>query len=324
MKKEFLVFDTDVSIANIRDIDIKRLAAVNAKIIGMDLATEDEYIKYAHDADFLYIVSANLPITKRIFENLPNLKAVVRHGIGYGNIDIKAAKELGIIVSNCPGFCAEEVSTHGVALLLSYLRGITYSHNWTKEGNWKAIGNIPKVNFGSLLNKTIGIIGFGNIGRKTFEKLLPFKPKIYVFDPFYKGEMSSEFELVSLNKLLENSKYIIVACAQTENNHHMLDEEQFSKMRKDAVIVNIARGGLINEKVLIKYLEENKIEGAALDVFEDEPMKPDNPLLKLNNVLLTPHTAAYSPEALDMVKTMVIDEIIRIINGEKPHNQVNP
>ena len=173
-------------------------------------------------------------------------------------------------------------------------------------------------------SQTIGIIGFGNIGRKTYEKLSPFKPKIYIFDPYYKGGTSSEFELVDLNKLLESSKYIIVACAQTEKNYHMLDEEQFSKMRKDAVIVNISRGGLINEKVLIKYLEENRIEGAALDVFEDEPMKPDNPLLKLNNVLITPHTAAYSPESLDVVKTMVIDEIIRIIKGEKPHNQVNP
>jgi D-3-phosphoglycerate dehydrogenase / 2-oxoglutarate reductase len=323
MKKEYLVFDTDVSIANIRDIDRKRLAAVNAKIIGMDLATEDDYIKYAKDADFLYTVSANLPISKRVLKSLPKLKAVVRHGIGYGNIDIKAAKELGIIVSNCPGFCADEVSTHGIALLLSYTRGIVDSHNWTREGNWRLIGDMPPVKFASIYNKSIGIIGFGHIGSRVFEKLLPYKPKIYVYDPFIKSDKSPDFEQTGLVKLLRKSQYIIIACAQTEKTFHLLDEKQFSYMRSDAVIINIARGGIINEKVLIKYLTDNKIEGAALDVFEDEPMKPDNPLLKLKNVIITPHTAAYSPESLDVVKTMVIDEIIRIIKGKKPLNQVN-
>ncbi|MCL5073991.1 MAG: C-terminal binding protein [Actinobacteria bacterium] len=322
LEKEFIVFNSDVSLTPIREVDKKRLAAVNAKFIGNDCLTEEDFINYACDADIIYN-GGHVFISKKVIKNLPKLKAIVRHGMGYDNIDIKAAKELGIVVSNCPGFCIEEVSTHCIALLLSFLRSIPYTNNWVKEGNW-FLGNFPQIGLDSIFNEIVGIIGFGNIGKRIYQKLLPFKPKIYIFDPYFNTNTGNyKFESVSLIKLLKISKYIVLACSQTEKNYHMLDEKQFSYMRKDAVIINVARGKLINEKVLIKYLEENKIGGAALDVFENEPISPDSPLLKLNNVILTPHTAGTSPKALELVKKMVIDEIIRIIKGEKPLNQVN-
>ena len=320
MEKEFIVFNSDVSLTPIREIDKKRLSAVNAQYIGKDCLTEEDFINYANDADIIYN-GGHVFISKKVLKSLPKLKAIVRHGIGYNNIDVKAAKELGIIVSNCPGFCIEEVSTHCIALLLSFLRGIPYSNNWVKGGNW-FLGNSPQISLDSIFNEIVGLIGFGNIGKRIYEKLLPFKPKIYIYDPYITNE-SFNFELTDLNKLLKISKYIILACSSTESNYHMIDEEQFNYMRKDAVIVNVGRGQLINEKLLIRYLEENKIGGAALDVFEHEPINMESPLLKLNNVILTPHTAGTSPKSSELVKEMIIDEIIRIIRGEKPQNQVN-
>lgn len=320
MEKVFIVFNSDVSLASIREVDKKRLAAINTQYIGKDCLTEEDFINYAGNADIIYN-GGHVFISKKVLKSLPKLKAIVRHGIGYSNIDINAAKELGIIVSNCPGFCIEEVSTHCIALLLSYLRGISYFDNWVKGGNW-FLGNIPQISIDSIFNEAIGLIGFGNIGKRIYEKLLPFKPKFYIFDP-YCNTSDYEFESVSLVKLLKLSKYIILACSQTEKNYHMLDEKQFSHMREDAVIINVARGKLINEKVLIKYLKENKIGGAALDVFEDEPIESGSTLLKLNNVILTPHMAGTSPKSLELVKKMMIDEIIRIIKGERPQNQVN-
>jgi len=323
MKEKMVVCNTDASApyAQMREEDKKRLEEVGAEYIGKDCVSEEDFIANLKDVDIIYN-AGHSPITKRVLKNLPRLKAIVRHGIGFDNIDIEAAREFDICVSNCPGFCIEEVSTHCISLLLAFLRKIPYLDSWIKKGKW-GIEDIRNEEIDSIMGEAIGIIGFGNIGKRIYEKINAFGPNIYIYDPFIKINKKFKVRQVKLEELLRESKYIILACTLTKENINLLDKEQFKIMRNDAVIINVSRGQLINEKVLIKYLSEKRIGGAALDVFECEPIRNNNPLLKLENVILTPHQAGISPKALSLVKKMMIDEIIRIIRGEKPKHRVN-
>jgi len=175
----------------------------------------------------------------------------------------------------------------------------------------------------TIKNKNVGIIGFGSIGKQIFKKIFPFGPIVYICDPFLKVRKELKINFVKLSDLLKKSDYIILACASTKENFHMLDETQFKIMKKGVSIINVARGPLINEAVLIKYLKKDKIAGVALDVLEREPIEENNPLLKMENVIITPHQAGYSPESFINLKKMVFDEIIRILRGEKLKNCVD-
>lgn len=331
MAREKIIFNDHITHAPIKKDEIQRLKEFNIKYIGRDCLSEEDFMKYAKDADIIFD-QGQTRITRKVIEKLPKLKAILRRGIGYDNVDIEAAAKNGVCVSNTPGFCADEVSTHAVALLLSYIRKIPKWHNWIRDGKWEKSRIDPYEGLDSILGKKVGIIGFGNIGIKIYEKLIPFKPEFFVYNrsnPYMKLKAYPElkdryyFKKASIEELLRKSKYIILVCPLVKETIHLLDEDQFKVMRNDAVIINVGRGRLINEEVLIKYLYEKKIEGAALDVFEDEPIKSSNPLLKLNNVILSPHNAGVSPEAEELSFKMSFEEMIRIATGKKPTCKVN-
>jgi len=202
------------------------------------------------------------------------------------------------------------------------VRNIPYWNNWVNLGKWKR-GNDMFSKVYTIKNKNVGIIGFGSIGKQIFKKIFPFGPIVYICDPFLKVRKELKINFVKLSDLLKKSDYIILACASTKENFHMLDETQFKIMKKGVSIINVARGPLINEAVLIKYLKKDKIAGVALDVLEREPIEENNPLLKMENVIITPHQAGYSPESFINLKKMVFDEIIRILRGEKLKNCVD-
>ena len=320
MKK--IVFNDKISHSPILQEHINVLKKNDIEYIGADCDSVEDFLKYAKDADIIFD-QGQAKITKRVIENLPKLKAILRRGIGYDNVDCKTAAKLGICVSNTPGFCADEVSTHAIALLLSFIRNIPWYHNMVQHGEWNKLGQGYE-NMGSLLGENVSIIGFGNIGKIIAEKLNPFRAYIYVYDPHTKfDEKKYNVKKLSLNEILKSCKYIILACSLTEETIHMLDEEQFKLMRKDAVIINVGRGKLINEKILIKYLSDQNIAGAALDVFEEEPISKDSPLLKFENVIFSPHNAGISPKSLTLSYKMSFDEIIRIASGKEPKCRVN-
>lgn len=322
MIRKKIVFNDDTQWAPIKKEEIERLKIFNIEYIGRNCLVEGDYIKYAKDADIIFNQGSH-KITKKIIENLPKLKAIIRRGIGYDNIDIKTATEKCICVSNTPGFCVDEVSTHAIALLLSFVRNIPYWYNWIRKGEWQEDQLEACIDVDSILNENVGIIGFGNIGRMIADKLVPFKTNIYVYDPYVLVDKKCNVKKVKLDKLLKKSKYIILACPLTEETVNILDKEQFKLIRNDAVIINVGRGKLINEKVLIKYLKEKLIKGAALDVFKKEPVKKDNLLLQFDNVIVTPHNAASSPKSMKKSLNIAFDEIIRIVRGKSPICKVN-
>ena len=322
MYKKKVIFNDNITHTPIKDEEIKIFKKFSIVYKGRDCLCEDDIIKYAEDTNIIFNQGV-VNITRKIIENLPKLEAILRRGVGYDNVDVQAAIERGICVSNTPGFCIDEVSTHAVALLLSFARRIPKWSNWVKQGKWKELGKKAYEGLESILGDTVGIIGFGNIGRETYKKLEPFGTSIYIYDPFVKIDKKYSIKRVSLSELIKKSKYIILACCLTKKTNNILNEEQFKMMRSDAVIINVARGELINEKILIKYLTKEKISGAALDVFEREPIDKDNPLLKLDNIILTPHNAAVSSKSIDLSLRMSFDEMIRIATGKKPKYRVN-
>ena len=301
---------------------INMLKKYNIEYTGADCECEEDYLKHAKDTDIIFY-QGHTNITKRIMDSLPNLKAILIRGIGFDNFDLESAAKMGISISNTPGFCADEVSTHAVAFLLAFIRKINIYDNFIKKGKWKKKGQGYE-GLESLKDENIGIIGFGYIGKMIAEKIHPFMANVFVFDPKAVIDEKRYFvKSVVLNDLLRSCKYIFIACPLTEDTKNLLDAPQLGLMRKDAVLINIARGKIVNEKELIQYLKEGKIAGALLDVFEEEPLLQNSPLLRFANVILSPHNASISQKSYEMSLKMSFDEIIRIATGQKLLYRIN-
>ncbi len=191
-----------------------------------------------------------------------------------------------------------------------------------KQGKWRSKDLLGY----ELLGKTVGIIGLGNIGRKVAEKISGFKVKLFAYDPYVDKKIAQQInvELVDLETLLKESDIVTIHAALTRETKHMIGENELKLMKKTAFIINTARGAIIDEKALIKALKEGWIAGAALDVFEEEPPNPDNPLLKMDNVLVTPHFASCTFEAYQREAIMAAEEVLRVLKGEPPKFIANP
>lgn len=302
--------------------EAEQLTMVGAELLGFDCASEDDTIKDAAEAEV--ILTAGAKISRRVMESLPNLKAVVRYGIGYDTIDVPAAIDCGVLVINIPDFCWEEVSNHAIAMLLACAKKLVSLDNTLKKEGWAASTRLmrPMV---SIHGQILGIVGCGNIGRMTARKAQCFGLKVIGYDPYVDKAVAKEFGiiLVSLPELLKKSDFISVHTLLNDETRHLLGEKEFKQMKPTAYLINTARGPVINELSLIKALQEKWIAGAGLDVFENEPADSDNPLFKMDNVIVTPHSASYSDVAFKRLRTCVGEEAARVISGKFPRNVVN-
>lgn len=302
--------------------EVEELAKVGAKLIGVASSSEEETIEGAKDADV--ILTAAAQISRRVMEALPMLKAVVRYGIGYDTIDVDAATDNGILVVNIPDFCWEEVSNHAMALLLACAKKLVILNNALKNDGWGGAMRVlrPMV---SIHGQTLGVIGCGNIGRMMARKAQCFGLTTLGYDPYLDKSVAREYEItmVSLTKLLEKSDFVSVHCLLNDETRHLIGEKELKRMKPTAYLINTARGSVIDEQALIYALQEKLIAGAGLDVFEKEPIDRENPLLKMDNVVVTPHTASYSDVAFKRLRTCVGQEAARVIGGRWPKNVVN-
>ena len=289
---------------------------------------EDELIQAAQDAD---VVVSNLqPYSRRVLESLPQCRLYVAIGVGYDWIDIDAATELGICVANVPDYCLDEVSDHALALLLACSRKLVRVYHAVKEGLWDAAVPVKilqgvQVPMFRIRGQVLGLIGFGNIARTLLPKAQALGLTVIAYDPYGKPEMAKNLgvELVDLDRVLKESDYVSVHAALTKDNHHMLGREQLNKMKPTAYLINTARGPLVDEAALISVLKEGGIAGAGLDVAEQEPPAPDNPLFELENVVITAHMAQYSEEAEAELWLRPAQEAVRVLKGEWPRGLVN-
>ncbi|MEM9810753.1 MAG: phosphoglycerate dehydrogenase, partial [Pseudomonadota bacterium] len=289
-------------------------------IFEPDLGKDPEALKKAvADVDGLAIRSAS-KVTAEIIEAAPNLKVVGRAGIGVDNVDIPAATAAGIAVMNTPFGNAVTTAEHAIAMMFSIARRIPQADASTKASKWEKSKFMGRELFGKIL----GLVGAGNIGSIVANRAQGLKMKVIAFDPFLSEEkaLSMGVELVSLNELLTRADFISLHTPLTDKTRNILGEEAFSVIRKGAFVINCARGGLVDEKALENALNDGRVAGAALDVFEVEPAK-DHPLFGREDVVLTPHLGASTQEAQENVAIQIAEQIADYLLTGAVQNALN-
>jgi D-3-phosphoglycerate dehydrogenase len=274
----------------------------------------DDILAVAKDADAILVTYAK--ITREIIGQLTRCKAIGRFGLGVDNIDLPAAKEKSIAVNYVPDYCIREVSDHTMALLLALIRKIPLSNKLVQGGRWEMPAVVP---IRRIEGTVLGLVGFGHIPRLVAPKAQAFGIKVVAFDPYAKADLfkAAAVESVDFDALLRTADYISVHAPLMPATRGMMNAEAFGKMKKGAFIVNTARGPLINERALIAALDAGQVGGAGLDVVETEPLAKDSPLLGRDNVIVSPHTAFYSIEALEELQTKCASDVARVLSGEK-------
>jgi len=282
--------------------------------MSKSVAAED-ILAVARDADAILVTYAKLP--GELLRQLQRCKAIGRFGLGVDNIDTKTAAELGIVVTYVPDYCMHEVSDHAMALLLALARKIPFSNKLVQAGRWEMPAVAP---LRRLAGQVLGLIGFGNIPRALAPKAKAFGFEVIAHDPYAAKDVFAAcgVEAVSLEVLLARSDAISVHAPLTPATRGLIDAAAFARMKQGAVIVNTARGPLIDEPALLAALDSGHLGGAALDVVASEPLPKDSPLLGRDNVILTPHTAFYSVEALDELQTKCATDVASVLRGQPP------
>tara|TARA_A100001037_G_C15152563_1_gene640482 strand:- start:8584 stop:9561 length:978 start_codon:yes stop_codon:yes gene_type:complete len=281
---------------------------------GGEKWTEEKLVNAAHDWDFI-IVTSREQITSKVINAATKLKAILKIGVGVENIDIGAATERKIPVANCPGANAIAVAETAVGLMLASSRRIPEGVQKLINGEWRNsihIGN-------EMTGATFGIVGLGNIGSKLAKMLSGFGGRILAYDPYVSSEKFDllEVESSSFADLLKLSDFISIHCSLTDETKYLFDKSTFGQMKSSAIIVNCARGPVIDEKALLDALRTNQIAGAGLDVFESEPPDVLNPIFTLPNVVATPHLAGATNEAREKINDIVFQNIELVIRGEQ-------
>jgi len=298
------------------------LAKANLTVERVDAATEGEVVAAAKDTDI--ILTRYAQMSRSVVEKLPKLQAIIRYGIGYDTIDVDAATDNKVIVVNVPDFCYEEVSNHALGMLLMLTRKLMLQSNTLKKDGWKPAYSLITP-MGSVTGQTLGIIGCGHIGRIVARKAQCFGMNVIGYDPHVDTKLTDEagIKLKSVPEVMKESDYISCNPLLWNETFHIVGEKEFKMMKPTGFIVNTSRGPVIDQLALVKALKEKWIAGAGIDVFEKEPIAPDDPLLKMDNVILTPHTAFYSDASDIRVRTSVAQEAVRIALGHLPKNIVN-
>lgn len=274
----------------------------------------EDILAVARDADAILVTYAKL--SGDLLRQLTKCKAIGRFGLGVDNIDLPAAKACGIAVNYVPDYCLREVSDHAIALLLALARKVTQANTLVQSGRWEVP---PLVPLRRLEGQVLGLVGFGNIPRALAPKAKAFGLKVLTHDPYVANDAldAAGVEGVSFDELLARSDFASVHAPLLPATRGLMNGAAFAKMKKGAYLINTARGPLIDEPALIAALDSGHLGGAALDVVTTEPLAKDSPLIGRDNVILTPHTAFYSVEALEELQTKCASDVARVLSGEK-------
>jgi D-3-phosphoglycerate dehydrogenase len=278
-------------------------------------------IKDAHGI----ILRTGLTVTRDLIAAADKLLVISRTGGGLDNVDVAAASEKGIIVTSNLGVNTISVAEHVLSLMLALSKRLSIMDRAVRSGNFGIrYQNLPK----DIYAKTIGLLGFGRIGFEIGRICdQTFRMPVIAYDPYLPDEKKNEYRrwvnFVELNELLARSDVISIHVPLTDETRHIVDDAEFSLMKSDAILINASRGGVVNETALIKALQSNRIAAAGLDVFSEEPVSADNPLLQLENVMLTPHTAALTSECVTRMATEAAKCVLDVFAGREPFNVAN-
>jgi len=282
--------------------------------------THEDFLKEVKDADAIFL--ALKKIDEEILDAAPKLKIVARYGVGYDNVDVEACTKRGVYVTITPGVLSDAVADLALAFMLCLSRNIIEADKYTRE---KWARNEDKLRLGfDLKGKVCGIVGLGRIGFQVAKRVHGFGMRILYYDIVRNEEAERLFgaKLVSLDELLRESDYVTIHVFLNEKTRGMIGRRELSLMKKSAYIINTARGAVIDQTALVEFLKEKKIAGAGLDVFEKEPISLDDPLLKLDNVVLAPHMGSATVETRRAMARTAIKNIMAVLKGEVPPNPV--
>jgi D-3-phosphoglycerate dehydrogenase / 2-oxoglutarate reductase len=297
------------------------LAGLDVELLVAQSGEEAELVALAPTADA--ILTCWRQVTPAVLAAAPRCRIVSRYGIGLDNIAVDQASELGILVTNVPDFCLDEVSDHVLALILAWARRVVPFAQATRSGNWDLqIGrSIPR-----LRGQTLGLVGYGKLAQAVVPKALALGLKIIAHTPRIAANALDPFGIATqdLDFLLHESDYVSLHVPLTTATRHLIDAQRLRQMKPTALLINTARGAVIDEAALLTALQEGWITGAALDVLAQEPPPVNHPLLELENVLITPHAAFYSTSAIAELAQRATEQVVQVLRGEIPRNLVNP
>jgi D-3-phosphoglycerate dehydrogenase len=305
------------------DYEMEALAPLDAQIVEVPAGSEDDFLRAAKDADAIY--AKNRAITKRIIDGLERCRVITLGSVGSDSVDVAAATARGIPVTNVPDTFIEEVADHAMMLILATFRRLVTMDRLVREGRWRE-GRPMLLKIPRLMGQTLGLIAFGHVARAVAVRARAFGVHLIAYDPYVDEVVLTQHgvEPVGLGELLRRADIVSIHAPSTPDAHHLMREEHFRQMKPTALFVNTGRGPTVDEPALVKALQEGWIAGAGLDVLEQEPPAPTNPLLKMDNVILTPHAASASARFESERRRRVGQELALVLSGRWPRSCVNP
>ena len=305
-------------------IEREALDPIGAQIVEVPATTEEEFIAAAKDADA--VIARNRRITATIIKSLQKCKVIGLGSVGADTVDVDAATAAGIVVTNVPDVFIDEVADHTMAMFLAAHRRLRLMHQMTVEGRWREgrpyFNDIPR-----LYGQTFALISFGNVAKAVARRCHAFGLHLISFDPYVSElDMTSVGvePVTSMTELLRRGDFVSMHAPLNAETHHMMSVQQFQAMKRTALFINNGRGPTVDEAALVKALQEGWIAGAAIDVFEQEPVDTSNPLLKMENVIVTPHIASATARMAPETRRRLGREIATVLQGKWPRSAVNP
>ncbi len=311
---------TDFSFPNL-DVEEAILRPTGAEFVSGQCKTRELLLPFVADADV--VITQFAPITAEVIGAMTKAKAIIRYGIGVDNVDLAAAKAKGIAVANVPDYCIDEVADQTLGFILGLTRQVVANSVVLKGGKWGLAASIDQMC--ALRDRTIGVVGFGRIGREVVARLRAFKCRVIVFDPLVAAADIAAAGAVAgdLATVLEQTDIVTLHCPSTPQTRGLIGREALSRMRKGALLINVARGDLVDPVALMEALDSGHLGGAALDVFNPEPIPAGHAILSRDNVILASHIASCSVPAVRKLRETVAKQAALALRGERMPNIVN-
>lgn len=304
------------------DIEQRILEPVGAILDARQCKTAEQLLPLVADADA--VLTQFSPVNAQVIAAMKKVRVIVRYGIGVDNVDLEAAKERGIPVCNVPTYCIAEVADHTLAFILALTRQVVPNCLGVRSGQWGLA--VPLAQMKTLRELTVGVVGFGRIGREVVRRLLPFGGTVRVFDPAVRAteiESAGASAVKSLEELLPQSDILTLHCPSTAQTRRMMDAARLASMKRGSIFVNLARGNLVDTDALVTALQNGHLAAAALDVCDPEPIPAGHPLLQMPNVLVAAHIASTSAQAAQTLRETAAETVAKRLRGEAVPNVVN-
>ena len=302
------------------DEERKVFGQMDTELVEGQCRDEEETLAVSRDADA--ILNTYAPMTEKVIEALEKCRVIVRFGIGVDNVAVDAATRKGVMVANTTDYCIDEVADQAMAFLLACARGLFPSAKVAREAVWD-FQRVPRLT--RIRGQTLGLLGVGRIGSAVAARAKGFGLRIIGHDPYLSDEAVRQIgvQLVDLDTLLKESDFVSIHLPLNSETAGMFGEAALGKMKPTAFLINVARGKIVNQAALCQALQQGRVAGTALDVLETEPPRPDDPILQLSNVILTPHSAWYSEQSRADMRRRAVGQVVSVLKGELPYSLVN-